>query len=114
MHEMSIAIGILEIIGDEMQKHPDSELMSFDVEIGEFSSVQEEALRFCLEAGLPETPWPGAAVNIRSEALKARCLACSHIFEPQDYRFVCPGCEAGDVQIIAGKDCRVLSLEIEE
>ena len=114
MHEMAIAQNILDLVGQEMEKYPGAMLVGFDIEVGEFSCVQDEALTFCLGACINETPWPEADIRITPEALRARCKSCDRTFAPVDHRFICPDCDSGDVEITCGREVRLKSLEIDE
>lgn len=114
MHEMAIAGNILAAVEQEMARHPGAELKSFDIEVGEFSCVQNEALRFCLDAAIPDTPWPEAVANITTQPVQATCLDCGTTFKPDDAWFVCPECRGGNVEITNGRDVNLISLEIEE
>ena len=114
MHEMEVAGNILELIEQEMERHPGAKLVSFEIRVGELSCVQEHSLRFCLEATLKDTPWPEAAIRIVFEPVGARCRACGEAFAPQDYVFLCPKCEGMDVEVTGGKEVCLESLEIDE
>jgi hydrogenase nickel incorporation protein HypA/HybF len=111
---MSVAENILEMIEQEMARHPGAKLLRFDIEVGELSCVQEHALRFCLEASLGDSPWPDAEVRITSEAIGARCNRCDKTFTPVKYEFVCPDCGGTDVSVVGGQEVRLKSLEIDE
>lgn len=114
MHEMSIAEGLLDLIDAEMARHPGATLRAFEVEVGELSSVQEESLRFCLEAAVEQTEWAGADVRLRPDPVAARCPRCDTSFQPVHYEFVCPDCGGTEVQVVGGRDVRLMSLEIDE
>ncbi len=92
MHEMAIAQNILDLVGHEMEKYPGAKLIGFDIQVGEFSCVQNEALTFCLGACLNETPRPDADIRITAEVLRTRCKSCDHAFTPVDHTFICPNC----------------------
>jgi len=114
MHEMSIAHSIIDLVGQEMEKYPGAKLVGFDIEVGEFSRVQDQALTFCLGACLNETLWPDAEIRITPEAVCARCISCDRTFTPVDYTFICPDCDSGDVEVTCGREVRLKSLEIDE
>lgn len=114
MHEMEVAGNILELIEQEMARHPGAKLLGFDIKAGELSCVQEHSLRFCLEAALKDSPWPDAAIRITVEPVGARCKACGKAFAPEDYVFVCPECEGMDVEVTGGQELCLETLEIDE
>ena len=114
MHEMSIAQTILEMVEAEMARHPGAKLLALDIQVGELSCVQDDSLRFCLEASLKDSRWPDAAIQLEAEGVGAQCNRCGQHFKPDHYQFVCPGCGSADVAVVGGQEVRLRSLEIDE
>ena len=114
MHEMSVATNILQTIEQEMNRRPGAKLLAFDVEVGEFSSVVEHSLSFCLEASLADSPWPAAEIRITTETVRARCRGCDSTYTPGRYDFTCHECGQTDFELLSGKEVRLKSLEIDE
>jgi Zn finger protein HypA/HybF involved in hydrogenase expression len=49
MHEMGIAQSVIEMVEKEVRSRPGARLRQATVRVGEFSGVDTESLRFCLE-----------------------------------------------------------------
>ncbi len=49
MHEMGIATSVLEAVRREAPKHPGARVSKIGLRLGEWSGVDVESLRFCLE-----------------------------------------------------------------
>jgi hydrogenase nickel incorporation protein HypA/HybF len=113
MHEMSIAENILDLIRDEMDAYPGAKLVAFDIQVGELSCCQEEALRFCLDAALEQSDWADTEVRITTEPVAARCKACGTAFRPAEHHFQCPNCSGADVEVTGGQEVHLKSLEID-
>jgi Zn finger protein HypA/HybF involved in hydrogenase expression len=64
MHEMSLASSILETVQSEQTKNAGAHVTKVGLRIGEWSGVDTESLRFCLEALVTGTPLAPLEVDI--------------------------------------------------
>lgn len=113
MHEIVLAEAVWRQVADEMRRHRGC-LEAIHLVVGEFSGTDPESLEFALSLGAADTPWADAAVHIRKEPLRVRCRECGREFGPQHLALRCPGCGASDVDVTAGQDLRLESLEVTE
>lgn len=60
MHELSIAMSILDVVEEEMQKHAGSRLEAIHLRVGPFAGVVEEALVSAYELAREQTPYPSS------------------------------------------------------
>ena len=111
MHELSIAQSILDIITEEMQKHHVERIVSVRLKIGELSAVVPESLTFCWSIVTKDTPAEGSRLDIVSLPIEAKCLSCGNVFFVQNYVYVCPNCESGDLTILSGKELQIQDFE---
>lgn len=111
MHEMSLTQGIIEICEEHSAGR---KVLLLEIEIGELSGVAVEAVEFCFEACSRETVLEGAKLHILRIPGLAYCNECkaetaiSNIFDP------CSSCGGYHLSVIAGKEMRVLSIEVED
>ncbi len=92
MHEMSIAMNIVEIAVQSAKQHGAQKINSITVEIGALSGVVPEALEFCFEAATKDTPAEGSKLEIIYLKAEAHCPHCGIHFETDQFLNICPNC----------------------
>jgi hydrogenase nickel incorporation protein HypA/HybF len=112
MHEMSLALEIRSICEAELARLPESRVTEVGVEVGAFSGVEVDTLRFCLEVVMGER-FDGVSLRIDREPGCARCLACDEEFEVCRAPFECPRCGSVAYGVVGGGSLRVSYLEVE-
>jgi len=112
MHELTIAYKIVEIVTRTAQKERATGVDSIHLEVGTISGVEINALEFSLNIAKKETLLENAVVNIMRIDGKARCKECLTIFEVDDLYSSCPICGKYSREIIAGKEIRVTTIDI--
>jgi Zn finger protein HypA/HybF involved in hydrogenase expression len=53
MHEMSLAMGVLQIVEDAARAQSFQRVRLVQLEIGALAAVEAEAMRFCFDCGQP-------------------------------------------------------------
>ena len=114
MHELSIAQGIVEIIGQYVPVDQAPEVRLVKVRVGQMSGVVPDSLDFCFEAIVNGTPLSRARLNIEETPVQSRCNDCGRDFAVEGAVFLCPGCGSGDVKIISGTELQVVEIELSE
>ena len=112
MHELSIAMGIVEIAEKEAEKANVSEVKAIDLEIGSLSGVEIEALNFAWPIAVADSVLENAEKRIKIIKARAKCLDCGFDFEIDNYFDACPECGSHFKDIYRGKEMRVKSLEV--
>jgi len=110
MHELSIAMSIVEIAEENAQQSNVKSISEIQLEIGELSGVVHEALEFAMEEAVKNTILKNAKRIIISIPGKVKCLQCQHEFEVDDIFTPCPVCSSFENDVIAGKELRVKSM----
>ena len=65
MHELSIALRIVELVEDQLAAEPpETTVSAVDIRVGEWSSIVPEALQFAWEPATEGTRLAGAALRI--------------------------------------------------
>lgn len=118
MHEMSLAVSLLDIIRQEMEKHRAERLVRISLRYGALANVVPESLLLAFEVQSQGTPFEGARLELTEEALRLRCNACGREFAPEaavaGLFSACPGCgEDFGHQVLAGKELYIDHLELE-
>jgi hydrogenase nickel incorporation protein HypA/HybF len=113
MHELSIALNIVEIAKENAQKAKSNSIKEIELVVGELSGVVYEALEFAMDEAVKNTILENAKRTIIRIPGKAKCDSCSHEFDLKDIYTPCPKCNSFMSEIIEGKELRVKSLIVE-
>lgn len=112
MHEMSLAMEIRSICERELARLPENRVTAVGIEVGVFSGVEVETLRFCLEVVLAER-FDGIRCEVIREPGVARCLGCELEFSVSRAPFECPECGRFARGVSGGQELKVSYLEVE-
>jgi hydrogenase nickel incorporation protein HypA/HybF len=113
MHELSIAMSIVDIAIEYAQRDDAHEVREIEIEVGTLSGVVVDALDMAMEAAVKHTICDGAEWKITEVQARIRCPESgeSHpvnsLFEP------CPECGNYGHELIEGKELRVRSLLVD-
>ena len=113
MHELAITRSLLDLVLAEAAKAEASRIMAITVVLGEMSGVLDEYVKFNFDLLSKDTPAEGAALSFRNVPKQARCRGCGHLFHPEGIAWVCPGCQSPELEITAGSELYVESIEVE-
>lgn len=112
MHEMSIALNILKIAQEELEKAQGKGIEKIHLSVGKLSGVVVESLRFALEASRKDGPLLKSDIIIEDVVAKMKCLSCNHEFEADDYYITCPNCNTYKLEALSGKELIIKSITI--
>jgi len=113
MHELSIAMSIIEIAEENAKNANASVISEIELDIGTQSGVVMEALEFALESATKETMLENAEIKINTISAKSICPKCNNEFYIDDIYTPCGECGNPFCDIIQGKELKVKSLKIE-
>ena len=113
MHELSIAISILDLATEEARKNEAFTITQVDVEIGTLAGVETEALLFAWESARSGTPAQNASLLIHTVQAEAACLECGKAFPLEHFFAQCPECGSFRYDIRTGRELRIRSLMVE-
>lgn len=113
MHELSIALNIVEIVKDETEKYQAKKVSELTLEVGSLSGVVKEALEFALDEAIKDSPLEEAKIIYEDVKGKAQCENCKFIFSTDDYFPICPKCNHLYSDIIEGKELKIKKITIE-
>ena len=113
MHEMSLAMGVLQIVEEAARAQRFRRVRSVLLEIGELSMVEVEAMRFCFDAVSRGTLAEGAVLNVVEVAGQGLCFNCNMTVPLAALYDPCPACGGHPVQATGGTEMRVKELEVE-
>lgn len=110
MHELSITQAVVDTVVDHLG--PDAEVVVVRLEIGKLSGVVVDSVRFCYDLVVEDTPLAGSRLEVDEPAGAGRCRACARRFDTDDPILLCPGCGSANVEVLAGEDLRIKSVEV--
>ncbi len=113
MHELAITQSMLDIVLDKATESGASKVGAISLVIGKLSGFVEESVRFYFDFLAKTTIAEGAALNFKYVSPRARCRSCDKPFEVTESEWSCPHCMGSDIEIIAGKELFVESIEVE-
>jgi hydrogenase nickel incorporation protein HypA/HybF len=114
MHEMSLAINIVELVSEKAQAAGTGKITAIELEVGRLSGLMAESLVFCFEAAARNTPAEGAELLIRELDGRGTCAACSHSFMVDSLFAQCPQCGGYGVDIVQGRELKVVSFTVDD
>jgi hydrogenase nickel incorporation protein HypA/HybF len=113
MHELSIALSILDLAEEEGQARG-GRVAAIHVKLGRFCGVVKEALVSAFEMAREGTTLAEADLRIEEVPLVIHCAACGIDQMPATpYELCCPTCGALTNAIVSGRELEVSALEIE-
>jgi hydrogenase nickel incorporation protein HypA/HybF len=113
MHELSIAMSIVDIVEDYAKKAKANKVKQLDLEIGTQSGVVDEALKFAMDEAFKGNVLEGAEVKIHKVQAEAKCDACGHVFPVDELFSPCPKCSQIRNELVKGKELNVKKIIVD-
>lgn len=111
LHELSIAQSLLDIVLEESERHRLKKICLIRLQVGEMAAVVPEALNFCFETLSESTVAKGAALEIETLPVVARCSECRLSFQVENQSFLCPECGYPALEMVSGRELSIVSIE---
>jgi hydrogenase nickel incorporation protein HypA/HybF len=113
MHELSIVESMLAVVLENAEREKAEKILKINLFVGELSGVVQESVEFYFNFLSRDTIASQAVINFNHVPTKLRCRKCGEIFTPDKLSYQCPACGDQQVDIIAGRELYIESLEIE-
>lgn len=113
MHEMSIAMNIIEIAVQAARRQGAVQIKNIEVEVGSLAGVTVDSLEFCFEAACRNTPAQGANLQLHIVQACGRCSGCGLETSINSFFDQCPECGGFINQTTGGKELRVLAVTVD-
>ena len=115
MHELSIALSIVEIASEEAGRLGVARVEAVHVRLGALSGVVKDALLFAWDLACADTPAAGSRLEIEEIPVKIFCTTCAAERTPESpMDFHCPVCGGLSIEVRAGRELEVAALEMED
>lgn len=113
MHELSIALNIVDMATHEARKHR-GRIVSIHLKLGQLAGVVSEALISAFElAREQEAEVAAAELKIEDIPVAVYCPTCATERAIEFPEFVCPICRQPTPEVIRGREMEVTALELE-
>jgi hydrogenase nickel incorporation protein HypA/HybF len=113
MHELSLCESIVTILEAEAKRQSFSRVKHIWLEVGAFSGVEPEAMRFCFSAVANGTLAEAAVFEIVPRPGQATCLDCGGSVALTERYDPCPLCGSQLLQVTGGEELKIKELEVE-
>ena len=114
MHELSIAMGIIDVAGEELERHGGGAIVAVYLKIGALSGVVKEALQSAFELAAEGSVLEQASLVIEDVPVALNCPECGSeqpVESLQDLR--CGKCGTYSSEIVKGRELEIVAMEIE-
>lgn len=115
MHELPIVQNIIEVVCDKLKDvDGDPRVTKVKLKVGRMSTAVPDCLTFYFEFLRKGTPLEEASLEIEEVPVAAKCRNCGQEFEVEEPAFFCPVCGSCDIQVTAGRELLIESIEVED
>jgi hydrogenase nickel incorporation protein HypA/HybF len=112
MHELTLAMNLLEIAEEELSRSGSAHVVSIDVEAGKLSGVDTDALSFAFSVSVRGSVMAETKLNISEKRGTGYCSICLAEFEMNTIFDVCPHCDRPASKIVDGDRLRIISMNV--
>ncbi len=113
MHELSIAMSIIDIATSYAKKAKAKKVTSVEIEIGTLSGIVFDSLKFALEMASRNTILEKTDFELISIQARAECKTCGTTFDMENFFVACPACNSYGNKITQGKEMKVKALNVD-
>lgn len=108
MHELAITQSIVDTVVERMAGR---QVSVVHIQVGKLSGVVADALLFCYELVVVGTSLEGSVLDVDCPSGSGHCRTCGAEIVLEQPILLC-SCGSADVQIVAGQELRVISVEV--
>lgn len=114
MHEISICQSVLNTIEDEFDEKNLENIREIHLKVGVLSCIEPDVLKHVFKFMKVDTPFKNSELCIDLVEVSAECEQCGKKFKVEQYKFVCPSCDASVSNITEGKELLIHKIISEE
>jgi hydrogenase nickel incorporation protein HypA/HybF len=113
MHELSIAMSIVEM-AEEEARNRDVRISAVHLKLGRLSGVVKEALLFSYEVACQGTGIEGSRLIVDEVPILVYCESCQANRPPaSEHRLWCSVCDNRTPKLASGRELEVVALEVD-
>jgi hydrogenase nickel incorporation protein HypA/HybF len=114
MHELSIALSILDLAADEAERHGSVRILEIHLKLGALAGVVKEALLSAYDLAREGTPFEGAELVIKEVPVLVNCPTCKStrpVVSVQE--LCCVDCGTPSADVVNGRDLEIVAMQIQ-
>lgn len=112
MHELSIAMNILEMAEGEAERRR-ARVQAVHLRLGPLSGVVKDALLSAYELACENTVLAGSRLVVEDVPLVVYCPHCKQRRTLSSMNFLCPECQTPTPEVLQGRELEIFALELE-
>jgi hydrogenase nickel incorporation protein HypA/HybF len=114
VHELSIALSIVEGAEEEIQRQGGGRVCAVHLKLGPLSGVAREALLFSYEVACEGTSLEGSSLIVEEIPIRIYCSACSAEGDPVSSQLLhCAACGSSGCRVVKGAELELAALELQ-
>jgi len=127
LHELSTAVSIVETVTKVAEANNVKKVLEINVEIGQFTFINPEQLKFLFKIASENTPLKHSKLNIQLISGKLHCNDCgysgdaitkedqkkAHLLPLVGFSAKCPVCNSSNTEIIGGRELNIKNIKAE-
>ncbi|MGB8266651.1 MAG: hydrogenase maturation nickel metallochaperone HypA [Candidatus Velthaea sp.] len=112
MHELSLAMGILERVTDQAAQRGIDRVSAVHLRVGAMAGVACDSLRFSWELACANTVAAGSQLAIEEVPLVVYCEQCGQERTLERIILRCPECGLPAPHIVRGRELHIVAMEV--
>ena len=113
MHELSIALNIVDGVLEELERQGSGQVETVHVRVGRLSGVDKDALAFSYEVACEGTALEKSRLIIEDVDVAIFCPICGAERPTREFPFLtCAECGASAERIVHGKELEITAMEM--
>jgi hydrogenase nickel incorporation protein HypA/HybF len=114
MHELSIAVSILDLAAEEAERHGSARVLEIHLKLGPLSGVVKQAHHSSYELARESTPFAEAQLIIEDVPVRVHCPTCMTTREVvSTQELCCAECGTPSADVVSGRELEVVAMEIQ-
>lgn len=113
MHELSTVIRLVNLAEKEAAAAGAAGVKSMTVRIGEMTGILPEYVRKYFPEAVKGTMLEKAELILEEEPVQTKCGDCGRVYRPsREKGYACPDCGSIRGKVVAGRETRLISMEL--
>ncbi|HZZ29803.1 MAG TPA: hydrogenase maturation nickel metallochaperone HypA [Pirellulales bacterium] len=114
MHEMSIALCVLDFVEEEAARRSNAVVKAVHIKLGALSGVVKQALASAYDLAREGTNLANCELVIDELPIVVRCNVCGAECPAESIQNIrCSVCQSAEIDVVSGRELEVAALEIE-
>jgi hydrogenase nickel incorporation protein HypA/HybF len=111
MHEYSVTKSLVDLCIREADKNGFKKIYRIHLTIGRFTGFSADSINFYFDYLKEGTSCQDAEISFKEVPIAIRCRSCNRESTIEEPMLICPQCNAVDIELLAGREFLVESIE---